>query len=167
LPVVRLKKPKLKFAPIDPQAIEFQRLQNHFLAMSLMQPKLRDLLSHCQDVYFSEGASRQLFKFLVKNPDFSGDQKVAKQLKEISDYVKIIILQFEELYADLSSDDLRAQAASLVTRLIDRYVKIQKHQLALAMDQAASESEVKELVQKADKLNELIRGGVYAKNQSR
>jgi len=167
LPVVRLKKPKLKFAPIDPQAIEYQRLQNHLLAMALMQPKVRDVLTTCHDDYFSDGPSRQLFQFIHENPDFNGDPKVAKQLQVISDYVKIIILQFEELYAALSLDDLRSQAESLVIRLIDRYVKIQKHALALAMDEASSESEIKELVQKADKLNELIKGGVYAKVEGR
>lgn len=165
LPVVRLKKPKLKFAPIDPQAIEYQRLQNHLLAMALMQPKLRGVLVNCRADYFSDGASRQLFDFISSHPDFAGDPKVAKQLQSISDYVKIIILQFEELYADLTLADLTVQAESLVTRLIDRYVKIQKHALALAMEQASSEAEIKQLVQKADKLNELIKGGVYAKSK--
>jgi DNA primase len=163
LPVIRLKKPKLKFAPIDPQAVEHQRLQNHLLAMTLMKPGLRTLLKKCQPDYFSDGPSRQLFQFLKRNPDFKGDPKTARELQEISDYVKIIVLQFEELYQVLPAADLRAQAESLVTRLIDRYVKIQKHQLALAMDQAKDETELKQLVQKADKLNDLIMRGAYAK----
>lgn len=167
LPVVRLKKPKLKFAPIDPSALEYQRLQNHLLAMTLMQPNLRYLLKSCRQEYFSEGPSRQLYDFIQKNPSFKGDVKVSKQLQAIGDYVKIIVLQFEELYAALDLADLKVQAESLVNRLIDRYVKIQKHALALAMDQASSEAEIKQLVRKADKLNELIEGGVYAKAEGR
>jgi hypothetical protein len=157
LPVTRLKKPKLKFGPIDPNALEYQRLQNHLLGMVLMQPKLRDLLKSLKDVYFSEGPSRELYEFLKQHPDFNGDPKVAASLQEIGDYVKIITLQYEELYQELSSDDLREQARSLVHRLIDRYVKIQKHALAQAMQVANSEDEVKQLVRKADKLNELIK----------
>jgi DNA primase len=157
LPVTRLKKPKLKFGPIDPNALEYQRLQNHLLGMVLMQPKLRDLLKSLKDVYFSEGPSRELYDFLKQHPDFNGDPKVAASLQEIGDYVKIITLQYEELYQELSSDDLRDQARSLVHRLIDRYVKIQKHALAQAMQVANSEDEVKQLVRKADKLNELIK----------
>jgi hypothetical protein len=122
-----------------------------------MQTKLRDLLDVCRDVYFSEGPSRQLFEFLKSHPDFKGDPKLAAQLQEIGDYVKIITLQFEELYQDLPLADLRSQAESLVHRLIDRYVKIQKHQLALAMEAAPSDAQMKELIDKADKLNELIR----------
>jgi hypothetical protein len=125
--------------------------------MTLMQPPLRDLLADCSDHYFSEGPSRQLLKFIKENPDFKGDPKIAAPLQQIGDYVKIITLQFEELYQDLSLADLREQAINLKHRLIDRYVKIQKHQLARAMETAKSEAEVKKLVQKADKLNELIK----------
>jgi len=39
------------------------------------------------------------------------------------------MLQFEELYQDLPPADLAVQAAQLKHRLIDRYVKIQKHKL--------------------------------------
>ena len=55
---------------------------------------------------------------------------MAKQLQPDGDYVKIIMLQFEELYQDLPLDDLRSKPINLKHRLIDRYVKIQKHKLA-------------------------------------
>ena len=70
--------------------------------MALMQPKLRDITKKLQSSeLFTEGHPRQVFKFLKKNPDFKGDPKVAEQLQTIGDYVKIIMLQFEELYQDL------------------------------------------------------------------
>jgi hypothetical protein len=75
----------------------------------------------------------------------------------MGDYVKIVMLQFEELYQDLSLGDLADLAKNLKHRLIDRYVKIQKHALAQAMDGTQNEEEIKKLVQKADKLNELIK----------
>jgi hypothetical protein len=42
--------------------------------------------------------------------------------------------------------------------LIERYVKIQKHQLAETMHQTSDQKELKKLMRKADKLNELIKG---------
>jgi len=42
---ITLRKPKIKTLPPDPSIIEQQRLQSHFLAMVLMQPKLRPLLA--------------------------------------------------------------------------------------------------------------------------
>lgn len=152
----RLKKPKVSFAPLDPAAIEYRRLQDHLLAMVLMQPRLRDLISDCDEKYFNDGEPRLLLRFLQETPDFKGDPKLAAPLQQIGDYVKIIVLQFEEVYQDLSLADLREQALGLKHRLIDRYVKIQKHKLARAMTAAASEEEVKKLVRKADKLNELL-----------
>jgi DNA primase len=153
----RYKKAKVSLETPDKQLVEYQRLQDHFLAMALMQPQLRDLLTDCYEHYFSKNGSRELLAFLKKNPDFKGDPKIASALQQIGDYVKIITLQFEELYQDLDLSDLREQAINLKHRLIDRYVKIQKHKLAQAMAQAKSETELKNLVQKADKLNELIK----------
>jgi DNA primase len=154
---IRYKKAKTPLNTPDKQLVEYQRLQDHFLAMTLMQPQLRDLLADCHDYYFSKDGALELFKFLKQNPEFKGDARLAAPLQQIGDYVKIITLQFEELYQDLSLPDLRELAINLKHRLIDRYVKIQKHQLAQAMDAAKSDTELNDLVKKADKLNELIK----------
>ncbi len=153
----RLKKPKVAFGPTNRAALEYQRLQDHLLAMMLLQPKLRDLIRDSNEKFFTEGPARGLLKFLQDNPNFTGDPKLSAPLQIIGDYVKIIMLQFEEIYQNLSPEDLREQAINLKRRLMDRYVKIQKHKLAQAMDAASSEEEIKKLVQKADKLNELIK----------
>jgi len=154
---VILKRPKTNDAVLDKAQLEYQRLQDHFLSMLLIQPKLRPLIENCKSQIFSEGPQREVFKFIRDNPDFSGDPKIAEQLQPISDYVKILMLQFEELYLDLPLVDLQEQAAQLKHRLIDRYVKIQKHKLAVAMQSAKDDNELNSLVQKADKLNELIK----------
>jgi len=154
---VILKRPKTTNAAIDKTQMEYQRLQDHLLSMLLIQPQLRHLMENCRSQIFSEGQQRQVFKFLKDNPGFDGDPKIAEQLQPISDYVKILMLQFEELYSNLPLVDLEEQAAQLKHRLIDRYVKIQKHRLAVAMQSAKDDNELNSLVQKADKLNELIK----------
>ena len=150
-----LKRPKFNQPQIDAEAVEYQRLQDHFLAMALMQPKLRDLIKDCQAEFFTAGPPRDLLKFLQANTDFKGDPKMAAQLQQYGDYVKIIMLQFEELYQDLPPADLAEQAAQLKHRLIDRYVKIQKRKLAEAMQDAAGDELIK-MMRQADKLNTLI-----------
>jgi hypothetical protein len=67
------------------------------------------------------------------------------------------MLQFEEIYQDLPLEDLKEQADNLKRRLIDRYVKIQKHKLVSAMQTAKNEQEIHSLAEKADKLNLLLR----------
>ncbi|HET9850367.1 MAG TPA: DNA primase [Candidatus Saccharimonadales bacterium] len=157
-PQVRLKRPNLKPAEVDKLAVEHRRLQDHFLSILLAQPKLRRLLKDCRAAYFSDGPPRILFEFLTKNPNFKSDAKTAGALQEISDYVKIVILQFEELYSDLPAQDLALQAQNLARRLVDYYVKIQKTQLILAINQAKDETETQKLIKKVDKLNQLIKG---------
>lgn len=152
-----LKRPKNINAPLDKAQIEYKRLQDHLLAMALTRSKARRLITDCKPEFFSDGPQREMFKFIKANPEFKGDPKIAKQLQPIADYVKIIMLQFEELYEDLPPNDLAEQAAQLKHRLIDRYVKIQKHKLAIAMQAAKDDNELKSLVAKADKLNELIK----------
>lgn len=155
----RLKKiVPIKQGSIDRDTVEHQRLQDHFLAMTLMHPGLRTLLADCKTVFFAEGSRRTLLEFLQKNPDFTGDPKLTAQLQPIGDYVKIITLQFEELYADLPLEALMEQAENLKRRIITRYVKIRKHELALAMQQVTGDEEkLNQLIKKANKLNELIK----------
>jgi hypothetical protein len=78
-------------------------------------------------------------------------------LQGVSDYVKIVILQFEETYQDVEPEELEVQAKNLKHRLVDRYVKIQKRQLAKSMQSAQNEEQLKKLMKQADKLNELIK----------
>ncbi len=163
------KKVKIDPSPIDRIKIEYQKLQDHLLAMTLMQPKTRDLLTDCQSQFFNEGTRRNLLEFLQKNPDFKGDNSDLQMLyknfgmgasddtqRETTDYVKILGLQFEELYSELPLTDLQEQAAGLKRRLIDRYVKIQKHQIALSMQDTADEAKTRKLIDQANKLNQLI-----------
>jgi DNA primase len=156
-PQTVLRRPKTTAAPIDKAQVEYQRLQDHLLAMLLMQPKLRNLIEECKAEFFTEGPRRRVFKFLQANPAFKGDPKIAAQLQQDGDYVKIVMLQFEEMYQDLPQADLAEQANHLKHRLIDRYVKIQKHNLAAAMHQTKDDNELNTLAAKVDKLNALIK----------
>lgn len=151
-----LKRPKVTQTELDSEKIEYQRLQDHFLAMVLMQPKLRILLSDCRPEFFSKEQARKVFEFLVQNPDFNGDEKNAAQLQAVGDYVKIIVLQFEELYQDIVYDDLKDLAIKLKHRLIDRYVKIQNRLLIEAM-QNADDDKKNELAKQVNELNKLIK----------
>lgn len=155
--VLRKRKNQELSKPIDLPLIEYHKFQDHLLAMVLMQAKLRDLLKDEKAEFFSEGSRRTVFEFLQQNPDFKGEPEVAKQLREHGDYVKIIMLQFEELYQSLAYEDLREQAISLKRRLIDRYARIQKRKLSEAMQATTDEKELAKLARQADELNVFIK----------
>ena len=156
-PQVILRRPKNITTELDKTKVEYQRLQDHLLAIALMQPRLRKHLKDCQPEFFSDDPRRRVFEFIKQNPTFKGDPKVAEQLQPDGEYVKILMLQFEEIYQDLPLGDLEEQVVNLKRRLIDRYVKIQKHQLAESMEEAKSEKDIQKLLGKVDKLNRLIK----------
>lgn len=152
-----LRRPKATPTRFEGNIVEQQRLQDHFLAMMLMQLKLRPLLKDCRADYFSDGAPRTAFNFLKEHPDFRGEPQIAKELQQISNYVKILALQFEELYQDLSIDDLKEQAIHLKHRLITRYVQAQKQQLVSDMQSTNDEAKLAQILRKVDKLNALLK----------
>ncbi len=154
---------------LNRDTVEYQKLQDHFLAIIFMQPKLRDLAKNLKPIYFSEGPARTILEFLAKYPDFKGlptdvpskftaqEKNFVSKLKPVGDYVKIMGLQFEELYRDLPGNDLRELANNLKHRLLMRYVKNRKQELVTAMGETDDETKLNKLMRQADKLNELIK----------
>ena len=152
-----LRKIKVDQTKIDRAALEYQRLQDHFLAMVIASRKLRKLLGDLKPEYFSLEPAKLVFEFLAANPDYDGKSKLPTKLQPATNYVKIIGLQFEELYKDLPPDDLLEQASQLKQRLIVRYAKIEKQKLADAMQNSTNSEELQDLMKRADSLNQLIK----------
>jgi DNA primase len=138
------------------QAGDDTKNQNHFLSLMLMQPAIRSYLEPVTADMFSDDSARTVFNFLIQNPSFSGDPKEAAVLSDTSDYVKILGLQFEELYQGIELLELRNEAARLQTRVIEHYVKTKKRPLIEAM-RIAEEPERTRLLSEAKALDELLK----------
>ena len=139
--------------PVNQSDVEYQRLQNHFLGIMLFNPKLRKLLKDTSGRYFDEGNAAELYKTMADKPEIKPESVV----QSLQDYVKIVALQYEELYEGLAADDMEAQATQLKNRLVNRYVKTQKQDLAAKMRSETDENKLKQLIKQADKLNQLIK----------
>jgi DNA primase len=190
-PLKKPRNPKLSQAATDRHNIEHSKAQDHFLALALLQPQLRDYLEFISPDMFSSQKSRLLLDFLLKNPDFAGSkadmQKLADQpmppevtssdqndhqpdtrpVQSLRDYVTILGLQYEELYQGLELLELRHEAARLQARLIDEYVKHQKQNLIAQLNQVDEETRAK-LLMEAKKLDDLLKhskGGMHATKQ--
>lgn len=148
---------------LSPEGLEHQKLEDHFLSMTLMQPRLRDLLNEMKIEFFTRDDSKKVFEFLQKNPEFGGVQKEAKGLREVIDYVKIISLQFEELYQDLEFNDLREQAARLKMRLIASYIAKEKNKLVKQIEALSENESADGLLGQINELNKLLAASRAAK----
>lgn len=149
------KQPKIKHdTTIVKDQIEFLKIQDHFLSLLLLQPALRYLLEGVLLDMCATDEARGVLLFLQENPGFNGDPKEAGKLKELADYVKILGLQYEELYQGLELVELRNEAARLRVRLIDHYVKSKKSAIMRELEQA-NEKRTQELLERVRELDRL------------
>lgn len=151
----RLKKPVTQPAlqTISPELI---RAQNHLLALALKVPNLRTYLQPLTTEMLPEKPAQQLMAFLQTNPDFNGGAKAPSELADLQDYVKILLVIFEELYQNLETLELRYEAARLQVRLIEQYVKTKKQPLTAALE-TADQKQTAEILQKVKALDALLK----------
>ncbi len=71
-------------------------------------------------------------------------------------YVKILSLQFEELYGEIGMTELQYEAARLRAKVIDHFVKKQ-NQIIRRKLKDASETEAADLLARVNKLNQLLK----------
>lgn len=157
-----LRKPKQAMVVPDKTRREVERVQHHVLALMLMQPTLRSYMEHVRPEMLVREESRQLLAFLRAHPDFTGKPLSSfEPLQSIADYVKILALQYEELYQDLDSTELQYEAARLTGRLIETYVKQQKQILVpqLATDDEHATETLLAQVMQLDALLKHVKGG--------
>ncbi len=152
---VRLKKSNQpKDQQIVKEQIELLKIQDHLLALILLQPALRYVIDEFTADILATDSAKQLHAFLKENKEFKGDPKEAKGLKELTDYVKILGLQYEELYQGLELLELRNEVARLKLRLTSQYVKTKKIVITKELGDA-NEERTKELLEEARRLDQM------------
>lgn len=149
-------KPPPTQSAVDKQILERVRVENRLLALLLLQPRLRDITAELNAEYLYEVPAKALLAFLRENPDFDGSPTQAASLHAIKDYVKILSLQYEELYQDLELLELRYEAERLQSHLVEQYVKTKKTELSRQL-QTASDAETLELLQQVKQLDALLK----------
>ncbi len=155
-PSQRLKSRVAPAAELDKEYFELKKVQDHFLSLMLLQPKLRNFLAVITTEMLPDADAKHLFDFLKLQPDFKGEPLAQPKLHQIADYVKILMLQYEALYQKLELLELRYEAARLQARLVESYVKNEKHQLAFQL-QTANEVKTTKLLEQARRLDLLLK----------
>ncbi len=165
LPTKPLKRRQAAVELPPKQAIEYAKQQDHLLSLVLLRPELRTYLANLTPDMFSHDTSGALLRILQTNEDFGtkGQTPVemaavlsSSEVSGLPEYVKILGLQYEELYQDLELTELRYEAARLQARLIEAYVKDQKQSLASQMRQA-DEADAQTLLIKVKELDNLLK----------
>ncbi|HSX08051.1 MAG TPA: DNA primase [Candidatus Saccharimonadales bacterium] len=152
----KLKKPTASVKIPNKAVSDYIKAQSHLLAIALKQPKLRPLLAPITPDLLIGDDPKTLRTFLGEHPDFTSDATIASKLHPIADYVKMLLLQYEELYEDVGAEELAFEADRLQTRLIAQYVKMQKQRLAQKL-QTATETETTALLGQVKQFDALLK----------
>ena len=172
-----IRKKPMQVAPLPPAhidrlALERQRTEDAFLCLMLLRPTLREFLGLLDQAMFTNRTAYEMYKFLDTHPDFYGKPAELKELKtyaetsedghNLSDYVKILALLYEELYQGLELNELHYEAARLQARLVEQFVKNEKQKI-IAQLADADEAATTDLLTQAKHYDELlnqVKGGV-------
>lgn len=150
----------------DKQHAEKLRVQNQFLCLILLRPKLRTYMADVTEEMLITDEGKKVFGFLLEHGDFDGDPKILHTLFDdppspdgvgvysLQDYVKMLVLQHEATYSDQDELELGYEAARLQVRLIEQFVKTKKAVLSAKLRQSddRATAEMLEQVKKYDQL---------------
>jgi len=139
-----------------PQDFEQKRIIDHLLCLTLMLPGTRGYLENITSEMMVNSEQRQIFDFLQRTPDFAGEISDTHELLEVSNYVKMLVLQFEELYGAVDTLELQYEAARLRARAIEYYARNQKKLLANELKNDDLKQQRKALA-RVKELNELLK----------
>lgn len=132
----KIPRKKSKITPVISDNLELIKLQNQLLCLGLMRRDLRSYLDLITIDMLDGDDPKDLLTYLKANLDFSGKSDQLKDLIKIADYVKMLSLQYETLYQSLDITEQHNEAQSLQVRLVDNYVKNQKHVLSRQLEDA-------------------------------
>ncbi len=159
------RKKKIDVAKVSQADADTAKTQNQLLALCLVRARLRTHLESIRAEMFRGEDAQAMLRFLQQYPDVDiqkpGEQ--ANALLKLGDYVKMLVILYEELYAPLELLELQYEAARLQVRVIEKFVKAKKSTLIEQLHDA-DEQTTDTLLQEVKKLDVLLK---TTKEQSR
>jgi DNA primase len=151
-----LRRTQIAPETIEKSDIERSRLEDHYLSLLLLHIDLRSYMNLARADMFVRDEAGELFAFLETHKDFAGAKDAdATELRPLKDYVKILGLQYEELYSGLEFTELQYEAARLQARLVEAFVKTKKQNITAKMN-SADDTTLRSLLAEVRELDALL-----------
>lgn len=135
---------------------EYFRHQDDLLAVSLIDLKSQDLINSADIEIFSEGERRNLANYLKENYG-KIIENIPKELLNIENYVKILLLKAETRYVGWSEQNRYLEATELLRKVIKEYKQKQKNILTDQLRDAETMGNEKKSLEISIAINELIK----------
>lgn len=144
---------------INKYSADIAKTENQYLSLMLEQPSLRHYMEVANVEMMHSTNTSEMFLFIKEHTqEKSADlMDKLKDVQNLNEYGKVTSLLYEELYANLEFIELQYEAARLQVRVIENYVKEQKQTITEQLKIELNDSQVNELLQKAKKLDILLK----------
>ena len=129
--------------------------QDNLLAVTLIDPAVRDLLGNATAEMFPTDERRALLEYVKKNNELV--QSVPVDLQDYDTYVKILLLKADARYGEWSNEDRYFETARLVRQLISEHKKIKKDDLTAKLRIAEDTGDDESASTIRQELNEIIK----------
>lgn len=167
-----IRKLTVEALALNRSSVEYQRIQDHVLALMLFHPALRSQAALLIEEMFTTGQAKYIIRYLRKYPDYHGDGSdlveglSAKQVQSLQDYAKILLLQHEELYGDVEGIELDYEMTRLQARLTEQYIKHEKQNLTQQLG-GADEETTRQILVRVKELDTLLNKAQQAQGGQR
>lgn len=129
---VRRKPSAIEHTTADPHMY-----QDQLLSLLVMYPITRRLLeTDSKRLVFSTPERQRVYEYVEQNPTVTLSEAIPDDLKDVEDYVKVLLLKAEELYNGFDSNERLRELRDLVQKLTIKYQKEQKQELTEAIREA-------------------------------
>jgi DNA primase len=130
--------------------------QDNLLAVSLIDPAVRDLLKEVTPGMMATDERRDVLEYLRSAPA-EIVSSVPEDLKDYDTYVKILLLKADARYGEWNDEDRYFETARLVRQLITEHKKTKKDELTAQLRAAEEADNDEEAGRLRSELNELIK----------
>lgn len=154
-----LKKPKVQQ---EHKISDQEAYQDQLLSLITYYPITRRFLETVDSniFVFSTPERQRLFEFLGEQPHATITENIPEDLKDIEDYVKILLLKAEELYAGFDANERLRELQDLMEKLKTKYYSNKRQQLSGLIKEAEAAGDEPKVNALLQEFNELLKKGL-------
>jgi DNA primase len=136
--------------------------QDQLLSLLVMFPITRRFLETADTTFivFSTPERQRVFEYVIQNPHVTITDSIPEDLKDVEDYVKILLLKAEELYAvGFDANERLRELQDLIEKLKTKYLVSQRQQLSEQIKEAEDAGDDVKVSQLLEEFNQLLKKG--------
>jgi DNA primase len=153
LPIKRSKLLHIEYVTKDPNVIEDKLL----CLLVSSQTNRRPLENNKTHLVFKTPEQQRVYEYIEANPQVSLNENIPEDLKDVEDYVKILLFKAEESYVDFDANQRLREVTDLIQKLLDNYQKQQKQELTEAIRAAENADDEKLKDKLLNQFNNLLK----------